>query len=57
MASEVCGATKPYLIDDTLTCDLPAAHTDPTDAYPQGTPHSDSGHVDSISGEPNTWWG
>lgn len=43
--------------DDTLHCDLPEDHVEPTEALPQGTPHSADDHPADLSGDPLTWWG
>lgn len=45
------------MVDDVLRCELPAKHTDPTGALPQGSPHESSEYTDSLTGEPWRWWG
>lgn len=56
MPAETCGARHAGIGDDIWVCTLPAGHADATEDQP-GTPHEDSEHLDSLSGEPWRWWG
>jgi hypothetical protein len=55
-SKDTCDSVRNLAVD-TLSCGLPASHTDPTGAFPQGRPHEDATHQDVLSGEPLTWWG
>lgn len=52
--ADTCGRTLRLAVD-TLTCDEPAGHDQPTDDYPAGTPHADSDYLDQLTGEPWRW--
>ena len=43
--------------DDRLHCHLDPDHTEPTDEQPQGAPHEDAKHKDTLTGDPHRWWG